>query len=348
MNKFYKLQSKYKKIIFNVIILTFIYYLSFTVFPNLSSSDQYNYKKISINEKNIYAVDILMGSSADVNIKQFYWIKDKDYLKFLNEFIQDLSKDSILLKNIHCPSEILKNNMRNIYIYFEKNDKSIFNVRFYVNRFFNSRSKETDLDKCFNFIFVENLNKFYSKKFEAFVNNLENLYESSNFEKKNFSNINVLEFTYSDLIKKIKEKEIKLIKLKNSNIEDNDVFGKGYIEGKLKNGQFFRTAQYKIGDQYINLLLSDNATIIINNRDILEDQIDNFNFNLNQKINYLKKIPKNSNNFYFIDPNTNYRHTEIVKDMTLQKYWSFIILCTIIIIGQIIYNKLPKTKSKFF
>ena len=52
--------------------------MSFSVFPNLSSSDQYNYKKISINEKNIYAVDILMGTSADVNIKQFYWIKDKD------------------------------------------------------------------------------------------------------------------------------------------------------------------------------------------------------------------------------------------------------------------------------
>jgi hypothetical protein len=341
MNKYYKLQSKYKKIIFNVLILIFIYFFSFNIFPNLMSSDQYNYKKISIHEKNINAVSTLIESSEPFKNKEFYWVRDKssNYNQFLNEFIEDLSKDPILLKNIHCPSEVLKNNMRNIYIYFERNNKNIFNVRFYVNRIFNSRLDETNIDKCFNFIFVENLNKFYYKKFEEFINKLEYLYESSNLEKEKFNNINILELTYSDFIKKIKEKNINLVKLKNfSKIEEGL---HNYIEGKLKNGQSFRTTQYKVEDKYMDLLLSDNTTIIIDNNTI-EDRINYFNFNLNEIIKHLKKIHEKSDNFYFVDPNTNYRHTEIVKDMTLQKYWSFIILCAIVIIGQIIYNKLPK------
>jgi hypothetical protein len=323
MNIYSKIKLKYKIIILNIFVLISVYFFSFNIFPKIISNHQYNYQSIKINVKNINEINFIiqklqLGSDG-------YFINDNE--KFLKEFTEQLSKSSIIAEKTPCPSELLRNKMRNINVYFTEQNKKNFNVRFYANKFFGSSIDKFNMDLCFNYIFVDNLNKFYNKKFKDYINNLEENY----FFYLHEYNIKFLELSFSAFISEIEKGNITSVKI-----------GSNLIEGTFVNGEIFITNLpdnfniiQKLLDEKVNVLTAEPNELFYIVNEITS---------LKNKVEYLKKFLKPTANFFFIDPNVNYKHEEKIEKIYWQKIWAFIICMITIIIIQIAYYKFGKKK----
>jgi len=327
MNIYSKIKLKYKIIILNIFVLISVYFFSFNIFPKITSNYQYNYQNIKINVKNINEINLSIASLVQkLQLgSDGYFINDNE--KFLNEFTEQLSKSSIIPEKTPCPSELLRNQMRNINVYFTEQNKKNFNVRFYTNKFFGSSIDEFNMDLCFNYIFVENLNKFYNKKFKDYIDNLEENYFFLLYE----NNFKFSELSFSAFISEIEKNNITSVKI-----------GSNFIEGTFVNGEIFKTNLpdnfniiQKLLDKKVNVLTAKPNELFYIVNEITS---------LKNKAEYLKKYLKATDNFFFIDPNVNYKHEEKIEKIHWQKIWAFIICMITIIIIQIAYYKFGKKK----
>jgi hypothetical protein len=155
------------KLIINIVVLILIYFFSFHIFPKLGFYNKLDFIGIKTNARAIFF--------------QTQYKSDEIYLErqnnFLKQYFYYLDNNKNLISNAPCPRELLVNNLRNIQIYNDNilnvldNDLK-FNVRFSFYKFFGS-SEKLDISKCFDYIFKENLNKYFILYRVKLIENLE-------------------------------------------------------------------------------------------------------------------------------------------------------------------------------
>jgi len=207
---------KHTKLIINIVVLILIYFFSFHIFPKLSLYNKLEYKGIVVNEFFINTLSLtnnnkFIGNSL-VDQRDLNFTKSE----FLNQYFYYLINNNNLISNAPCPKELMVNNLRNIQIFndgiidfFENNLK--FNVRFSFYNFFNS-SKKLDINKCFDYIFKENLNKYFILYRDKILKNLQ---DQNEFLKKIEVNDQI------KLLIEINEQTIVIIKNYNFFIDPN-------------------------------------------------------------------------------------------------------------------------------
>jgi hypothetical protein len=156
------------KILINIVILILIYYFSFHIYPRLGFYNKLEYKGIKTEASSFYhIIDFNYFDNQKDNIIKFSdepkFLKNQDL--FLKQYLYYFTQNKDLVSNAPCPKELLENDLRNIQIYNDKNfdfyqNDLKFNVRFSFYKFFSS-SKKLNINKCFDFIFKENLNKYF-------------------------------------------------------------------------------------------------------------------------------------------------------------------------------------------
>lgn len=160
MNTFSK--KKISLIIVNFFALILVFYLSFNIYPSLNYDTKVDYEKIETNSEIFFSsVWIAKRSSAD---RQSYIEFKKN--EFLTNFIAYLNSKQDIKKKAPCPNGLVKNNLRNIQIYPSYLSDPIvktyeFNVRFNLSKFNLYNQDLSQLDQCFQYFFVENINKFF-------------------------------------------------------------------------------------------------------------------------------------------------------------------------------------------
>lgn len=285
--------------ILNIIILILIYVFSFYIFPKLNSNINYNFININTRALDIFSTDWILSSEV-VQKKDEYINKKKN--AFLLKFFYYLEKSPNILKIAPCPSELFENNIRNIQLYENFNNNlnpdyyKQFNVRFIVNKFKLEPPQKSDINKCFYFIFVENLNKFYLVERDSLIEELEK-------ERTLMLNILGKDFSFSDDI----TFSNLITEIKNGNIASINFFG-DYLTGVFKNKKKFST---KIPNNYnglVELLISKGVTFsefspnifknIIERLVILENLIEQYKknnkfINTEASYNYIEKNKKN-------------------------------------------------------
>lgn len=164
-----------KIIIINIIILIFVYFFSFHLSERLFFYNKFDYKEINTNAKStiVYMKYDFQAPSAVINKKNLQHETDI----FLDLYFNYLKKNPHIISEAPCPSELMINNLRNIQIYkSNKNDDFLenpykFNVRFNFYKFSESTGK-LNMNKCFDYIFKENLNKYYLLYRDKIIENI--------------------------------------------------------------------------------------------------------------------------------------------------------------------------------
>ena len=192
------------KLIINLVALILIYFFSFHIFPKLNIYNKIDYTGIKTNARSIF-----FFTQAATVVDEIEIVKLQDH--FLKQYFYYLDKNKDLISNAPCPKELLVNNLRNIQIYNDNilnylEDDIKFNVRFSFYRFFGS-SEKLDINKCFNYIFKENLNKYFILYRGKLLNNLE---FQNKFLKK-------MKTTDEKIISQIRINEQTIEMVKNSN-----------------------------------------------------------------------------------------------------------------------------------
>ena len=326
---------KNTKLIINIVILILIYFFSFHIFPKLSFYNKLEYRKISVNNNylNILSlvntkkhVDMIFADDAKLN-------HEKN--KFLNQYFSYLIKNNNLISDAPCPNELMANNLRNIQIFNEDAnfiDNSLeFNVRFSFYKYFWS-SEKLDMDKCFDYIFKENLNKYFLLNRKKLVEKIEDNIKFINFliskqEPENPKKVNNLLFSTF------------LGEVEKGNVVSVVITGNS-IKGTFANGTKFRT----YSPNYTNLVdkLSSNGVSFSGSR--TEEQTEKSYNEVNKLENFIRII-KSIN--YFIDPNVSYTFTQ-QNDKSFPKIIAFIMCLLIFVFINIGFNKFNKKQiSKF-
>ncbi len=197
------------KLIINIVVLILIYFFSFHIFPKLGFYNKLDYTGIKSNARDIFFY------TQSVNINEDEILKRQDH--FLKQYFYYLSKNSDLMSNAPCPRELLINNLRNVQIYNDNFldflDEDIkFNVRFSFYKFFGS-SEKLDISKCFDYIFKENLNKYFLLYRAKLTRNLE--YQNEFLKKIKIEDKKII----SQM--RINERAIEIIKSTNFFIDPN-------------------------------------------------------------------------------------------------------------------------------
>jgi len=156
---------KISKIIINLVIILFIYFFSFHIFPKFNAYNHLDYTGIKTNSKKIFSPMYI--NDPTITLESRYLLISNKKNEFLNSYMHYLKSNQDLIANAPCPSELVADNLYNIQIY---NNKKIdflnednnygFNVRFSFFYFFRSLDK-LDMDKCFDYFFRENINKYF-------------------------------------------------------------------------------------------------------------------------------------------------------------------------------------------
>jgi hypothetical protein len=160
MNTFSK--KKISLIIVNFFALILVFYFSFNIYPSLNYDTKVDYEKIETNSEIFFSsVWIAKRSSAD---RQSYIEFKKN--EFLTNFIAYLNSKEDIKKKAPCPNGLVKNNLRDIQIYPSYLGDPVvktyeFNVRFNLSKFNLYNQDLSQLDQCFRYFFVENINKFF-------------------------------------------------------------------------------------------------------------------------------------------------------------------------------------------
>jgi hypothetical protein len=157
---------KSTKIIINIVALVLVYFFSFHIFPKLGIYNKLDYIDIKTNGRDIFYLDDYFYSNrkrAKFADKKKYLIQEQN--KFLRQYLDYFSLNSNLIANAPCPAELMTNNLRNIQVYTNYyidplDDDVKFNVRFTFYKLFKFTDK-LNIDKCFDYIFKENLNKYF-------------------------------------------------------------------------------------------------------------------------------------------------------------------------------------------
>jgi hypothetical protein len=157
---------KNTKLIINIVVLSLIYFFSFYIFPKLGFYNKLDYVNIKTNAQKVF---ILTGSIGFDN-ESFFNNTTEDKIsiaqnKFFKNYFDYLIKNKNLISDATCPKVLMVNDLRNIQIYYDYDSNFIhnshmFNVRFNFYKSFGSSDK-IDINKCFEYIFKENLNKYF-------------------------------------------------------------------------------------------------------------------------------------------------------------------------------------------
>jgi hypothetical protein len=192
---------KISKIIINLVVLILIYVFSFHIFPILGTYTKVDFIGIKTNSDAlnslIYDKEFsfrIYDNEISLNVSE-----NKDELitkkknEFLTSYMHYLKKEQDLIAKAPCPSELLANSLYNIQIYDNK-DKDIdflnsdikysFNVRFSFFPVFRSLDK-LDINKCFEYFFKENINKYFLLYRDKTINDYKDKIESL----ENFNNL---------------------------------------------------------------------------------------------------------------------------------------------------------------
>jgi hypothetical protein len=340
---------KNKKIIINIVALILIFFFSFHFYPKINVYNKFDYKGIKTDPQFIIIIDNNTKSYSNTEI---LFKQDPESLmgkktQFLKEYMKYLESKPNIIADAPCPNELMENNLRNVQIYFDDNmylDENYkkFNVRFNFFKF-SKNSDNLEINKCFDYIFKENLNKYYLIYLEGIIRILN---EQHNLKKQLFffddlNSLNLLEknlITVSNLIDDIEAGKIAFVK-----------FYEKEIEAIYKNGKNVHTYTRNVDQSFITTkLISKNVLYVVqpyNSSDLIKNTI-NESF-LREKIIHenLISIVKRSN--FFIDPNVTYVF-EKQKDKNSSKIIVFTISLLIIVsinIGYKILNR--KQISKF-
>jgi hypothetical protein len=150
------------KIIVNFFLFILAYYFCFNIYPSLNADTKINYQKIETNS-DVFFSSVWIAKRSGVDRQSYIEFKKNE---FLTKFIDYLNSKEDIKKKAPCPDELVKNNLRNIQIYPSHLDDPIaktyeFNVRFNLSKFNLYNQDLSKLDQCFNYFFVENMNKFF-------------------------------------------------------------------------------------------------------------------------------------------------------------------------------------------
>jgi hypothetical protein len=327
---------KHTKLIINIVVLILIYFFSFHIFPKLSFYNKLEYKGIVVNE---FFINILsLTNSSKFTEKRLADQQDLNFTKskFLNQYFYYLINNNNLISDAPCPKELMVNNLRNIQIFndvtidfFENNLK--FNVRFSFYNFFWSTEK-LDINKCFDYIFKENLNKYFLLYRNKLVEKIENKIkfinsqiDNNDLKLENLKVINDLPFSTF------------LGEVERGNIVSVDIRGNS-IEGTFANGTKFRT----YSPNYPNLVekLSSKGVSFSAGQTLAITEY--------ELVNVLEKFLILTRSFnYFVDPNVSYTFTQ-QNYKSSPKILTFIICLLIVVFINIGFIKLNKKQiSKF-
>jgi hypothetical protein len=202
------------KVLINIVVLILIYYFSFHMYPKLGFYNTLEYKGIKTKAFSFYSDLHLSYYDHEIRVSD-----EPEFLKeqelFLKKYFYYFTQNKDLVSNAPCPKELLVNNLRNIQIINDKNfvfqDDLKFNVRFSFYKYFSS--SKLDIDKCFDYIFKENLNKYFI------------LYRDKLIEKIRYKTdyLSKIELDYDEIKFRviISEKKIEILKNYNFFINPN-------------------------------------------------------------------------------------------------------------------------------
>jgi hypothetical protein len=157
----HKLITK-KLIYFNLTIIISLFFISFFFKPNLTTKIDYTFNEISINQKLlIFNETISETMLSEKFIENVTTTKLNDFIYRYLQYLTDTKNESVY-KN--CPTEITKGYFRNVRIYKIGRFQDTFTVE--INYDSLSTSAEEEIKKCFQVIFIEQLNKYYLENLE--------------------------------------------------------------------------------------------------------------------------------------------------------------------------------------
>jgi hypothetical protein len=200
-----------KIIIFNIFFVIIIFFLSLFFSKKLPFVRTYEYTDIRINplvsEFLIFQRNIL---------KNDHYFSSYTLEKFITEYIEYFNSN----KNLHalapCPSEVLGSDLRNIQIYkiIKGRFNQKFNVRIKNNNFYKNNF---NIDKCFNYIFIENFNEYFLKSIQHDNKIIET---HISLLKKLYRNNKIIDYEVDDQIEKLELILGLSSKLKNYTIDN--------------------------------------------------------------------------------------------------------------------------------
>jgi len=316
------------------VILILIYFFSFHIFPKLNSNNKYDYRHINTNAKEIFGGDWALFHNSNSRNNH---TKTKQY-QFKIKFLSYLDNSPDIKKNAPCPSEIFENNLRNIQIYKNiKNDfedfdyLTEFNLRFIVNKFRKSSIEKSNIDRCFYFLFVETLNKFYLQERDLIIQELES-------QRKLVLTVLGKDLPSSQNITFTSFME----ELKKGNIVSVNMIG-SYVEGIFVNGKKFATYTPLHYSGLVEQLISKGTLLTVEDPDTTKKNTQQF-YMLGILIEQYKK-----NNF-FINPDSNYKYIKNEKkNIEWAEFITFFLCILIFAFIKIGSRKLNRKQlSKFF
>jgi hypothetical protein len=187
------------KIIVNFFLFILAYYFCFNIYPSLNADTKINYQKIETNS-DLFFSSVWIAKRSSVNRQEYIEFKKNE---FLTKYIDYLNSKPDIKTKAPCPSELIKNNLRNIQMYPNLFDDPIlknyqFNVRFNLSKFYlYSQNDLSKLDKCFNFFFVEQLNNYFIIYRQNLIDELKIEYDYKLFMGYNYPD----NFTFDQFIK---------------------------------------------------------------------------------------------------------------------------------------------------
>ena len=337
---------KITAIIINFFALVLIFYFSFYIYPNVNSLRKYDYKEIKSNADKIYSpIYILNGMTSD---KQKYINEKKKDL--LSSFIKYFGNSPSLIANAPCPNQLTANNLRNIRIYEPdqhfSTDAYSFNVRFLLNKSL-SFGDAPDIDKCFNYIFVENLNKFYLKNRENLIKSLEDdlniRSKIKEFILKESTNISPsATIPFSTFIEEVNK----------GNVVSVDISG-NFFFGIFSNEIKFKT----VNPGYIDIIsFLNNKRISVSVDKTINEKFNLENFEKRKIEEFLIYtattniiIQNLKDNVFFVDPKLTYMHSKILENNSIiVKLITFFICLLITITINIAVHSFNKKKMTEF
>ena len=230
---------KSTKLIINIVVLILTYFFSFHIFPKLGFYNTIEYRGVKVDEK-IFIDHLFIGKYPDIfdfkqnntynqNASFIENVSTTSKNKFLVEYLKYFNNNENLISNAPCPKELVADNLRNIQIHDNKdsidflNENLTFNVRFSFYKIFKS-SEKLDINKCFDYIFKENLNKYFFlyrnkliKKIENQINNLNYLTFGDNQIHKNLKETKNLYF--SNFLTEVEKGNVVSVVIRGNNID---------------------------------------------------------------------------------------------------------------------------------
>jgi hypothetical protein len=150
---------KLKIFYINLFIVLSLYIISLFFKPNLNLQTIYKFENIPINTK----INLLpLEKTVVYHETQYLFVLTNNLFR---EFIEHLTFQNIAKPLTGCPKEITTENFRTVHIY--NVNESYFSVDI------NTQSSPKIVQKCFNKIFIIELNKFYKNKINNKINALE-------------------------------------------------------------------------------------------------------------------------------------------------------------------------------